>query len=140
MEAPGDTVGYTVYRIINYTNVCSVRCSFCSFCRGEGDKPRSRCLRRNPGEGARRNRKARIRYFSRAAWNQTIPLSYYEDAPGSLQRAEDDRPRFFPVELVRMSRNIQMPLPELLRRLKDAGLSPSPAPERKFSRTECGMR
>ena len=26
-----DTVSYTVFRVINYTNVCDIDCSFCSF-------------------------------------------------------------------------------------------------------------
>ena len=30
---PGNKVGYTAFRIVNYTNVCEVTCSFCSFCR-----------------------------------------------------------------------------------------------------------
>ena len=30
---PGNRVGYTAFRIVNYTNVCEVTCSFCSFCR-----------------------------------------------------------------------------------------------------------
>ena len=30
---PGNKVGYTTFRIINYTNVCEITCSFCSFCR-----------------------------------------------------------------------------------------------------------
>ena len=37
-KLPGKRVGYTVYRIINYTNVCSVNCSFCSFARKAGER------------------------------------------------------------------------------------------------------
>ena len=32
-KLPGNRVGYTAFRIVNYTNVCEVTCSFCSFCR-----------------------------------------------------------------------------------------------------------
>ena len=30
-KLPGNRVGYTAFRIVNYTNVCEVTCSFCSF-------------------------------------------------------------------------------------------------------------
>jgi len=33
---PGDTVTYVIGRILNYTNVCWVRCSFCAFYREPG--------------------------------------------------------------------------------------------------------
>lgn len=36
-RVPGDTVSYIVGRILNYTNVCWVRCKFCAFYRVPGD-------------------------------------------------------------------------------------------------------
>jgi cyclic dehypoxanthinyl futalosine synthase len=36
-KAPADTVTYVIGRILNYTNVCWVRCKFCAFYRTPGD-------------------------------------------------------------------------------------------------------
>ena len=127
-KLPGDTVGYTVYRIINYTNVCSVRCSFCSFCRGEGDKAAfTMSLGEIRAKALDAKSKGADQIFLQGGVNQTIPLSYYEDALRLITKELKMTVRgFSPVELVRMSETFKMPLPELLRRLKDAGLSSVP--------------
>lgn len=127
-KLPGDTVGYTVYRIINYTNVCSVRCSFCSFCRGEGDKAAfTMSLDEIRAKALDAKSKGADQIFLQGGVNQTIPLSYYEDALRLITKELKMTVRgFSPVELVRMSETFKMPLPELLRRLKDAGLSSVP--------------
>ena len=39
---PGNRVGYTAFRIVNYTNVCEVTCSFCSFA-GRRIAPKHTC-------------------------------------------------------------------------------------------------
>ena len=41
-RAVGDTVAYVVNRNINYTNVCSYRCAFCAFSKGEVGRPSAR--------------------------------------------------------------------------------------------------
>lgn len=127
-KLPGNTVGYTVYRIINYTNVCSVRCSFCSFCRGEGDKSAfTMPLDEIRAKALDAKAKGADQIFLQGGVNPTIPLSYYENALRLITNELKMTVRgFSPVELVRMSGTFKMPLPELLRRLKDAGLSSVP--------------
>ena len=58
-NANGDTVTYVVNRNINYTNVCTYKCSFCAFSKGKVDKAlRERPYDLSHEEIARRCREA----------------------------------------------------------------------------------
>ena len=125
---PGNKVGYTAFRIINYTNICSVRCSFCSFCRFEDSKDAYVLsldeIRKKTQEA---KNKGVNQIFLQGGVNKNIPLSYYTDVLNMLTKEEKVRVRgFSPVELKRMAENFHIPLEELLDILKDAGLSSVP--------------
>lgn len=125
---PENKVGYTAYRIINYTNVCSVTCSFCSFCKPINssyayvlslDEIRQKTL----------DAKARgaNQIFLQGGVNENIPLEYYVDVLKMLTSELGVTVRgFSPVELVRIAENSKMSLSELLDILKRAGLSSVP--------------
>ena len=125
---PGNRVGYTAFRIVNYTNVCEVTCSFCSFCRPAHSKEAYVLsldeIRRKTLEA---KAKGADQIFLQGGVNKEIPLSYYTDVLKMLTQEMGVKVRgFSPVELVRIAEFNNMPLDELLDVLKEAGLSSVP--------------
>ena len=125
---PGNRVGYTAFRIVNYTNVCDVTCSFCSFCRPAHSKEAYVLsldeIRRKTLEA---KAKGADQIFLQGGVNKEIPLSYYTDVLKMLTQEMGVKVRgFSPVELVRIAEFNNMPLDELLDVLKEAGLSSVP--------------
>ncbi len=127
-KLPGNRVGYTVYRIVNYTNICSVRCSFCSFCRYEESAdayvlPVS-IIREKALEAKARGAD---QIFLQGGVNVRIPLDYYVDVLRMLTRELQMSVRgFSPVELVRIAETHNLSLDKLLDLFKEAGLSSVP--------------
>ena len=125
---PGNRVGYTAFRIVNYTNVCEVTCSFCSFCR-PAHSPEAYVLSLDEIRQKTIEAKAKgaDQIFLQGGVNREIPLSYYTDVLRMLTREMGVKVRgFSPVELVRIAEFNNMPLDKLLDVLKDAGLSSVP--------------
>ena len=125
---PGNRVGYTAFRIVNYTNVCEVTCSFCSFCR-PAHSPEAYVLSLDEIRQKTLEAKAKgaDQIFLQGGVNREIPLSYYTDVLRMLTREMGVKVRgFSPVELVRIAESNNMPLDELLDILKEAGLSSVP--------------
>ena len=125
---PGNRVGYTAFRIVNYTNVCEVTCSFCSFCR-PAHSPEAYVL--SLDEIRRKTLEAKAKgadqIFLQGGVNKEIPLSYYTDVLNMLTRELGVKVRgFSPVELVRIAESNNITLDELLDVLKEAGLSSVP--------------
>ena len=127
-KLPGNRVGYTAFRIVNYTNVCEVTCSFCSFCR-PAHSPEAYVLSLDEIRQKTLEAKAKgtDQIFLQGGVNREIPLSYYTDVLKMLTREMGVKVRgFSPVELVRIAESNSMPLDELLDTLKEAGLSSVP--------------
>ena len=125
---PGNRVGYTAFRIVNYTNVCEVTCSFCSFCR-PAHSPEAYVLSLDEIRQKTIEAKAKgaDQIFLQGGVNRDIPLSYYTDVLKMLTREMGVKVRgFSPVELVRIAEFNNISLDELLGTLKDAGLSSVP--------------
>lgn len=125
---PGNKVGYTAFRIINYTNVCEITCSFCSFCR-PAHSPEAYVL--NLDEIRQKTLEAKARgadqIFLQGGVNQSLPLSYYTDILKMLTQEMGMKVRgFSPVELVRIAVFNRISLDELLDIFKAAGLSSVP--------------
>ncbi len=125
---PGNKVGYTAFRIINYTNVCEITCSFCSFCRPT-HSPEAYVL--NLDEIRKKTLEAKAKgadqIFLQGGVNKDIPLSYYTDVLKMLTQELGVKVRgFSPVELVRIAEFNGISLDELLDILKAAGLSSVP--------------
>ena len=125
---PENKVGYTAFRIVNYTNVCEITCSFCSFCRPAHsadayvlslDEIRQKTLEAKA--------KGADQIFLQGGVNRDIPLDYYTDVLKMLTQELGVKVRgFSPVELVRIAEFNRMDLDELLDTLKEAGLSSVP--------------
>ena len=125
---PGNKVGYTAFRIVNYTNVCEVTCSFCSFCR-PAKSPEAYVLSLDEIRQKTLEAKAKgaDQIFLQGGVNREIPLSYYTDVLKMLTRELGVEVRgFSPVELVRIAEFNNMELGDLLDTLKEAGLSSVP--------------
>lgn len=125
---PGNRVGYTAFRIVNYTNVCEVTCSFCSFCR-PAKSPEAYVLSLDEIRQKTIEAKAKgaDQIFLQGGVNKDIPLSYYTDVLKMLTREMGVTVRgFSPVELVRIAEFNNMPLESLLDIFKEAGLSSVP--------------
>ena len=125
---PGNRVGYTAFRIVNYTNVCEVTCSFCSFCR-PAHSPEAYVLSLDEIRQKTIEAKAKgaDQIFLQGGVNRDIPLSYYTDVLKMLTREMGVKVRgFSPVELVRIAEFNNMELDRLLDILKEAGLSSVP--------------
>lgn len=125
---PGNKVGYTAFRIVNYTNVCEVTCSFCSFCRPK-QSPEAYVLSLDEIRQKTIEAKAKgaNQIFLQGGVNKEIPLSYYVDVLKMLTQEMGVTVRgFSPVELVRIAEFNNISLDELLDIFKDAGLSSVP--------------
>ena len=125
---PEGKVGYTAFRIVNYTNVCEITCSFCSFCR-PAHSPEAYVL--NLDEIRQKTLEAKAKgadqIFLQGGVNKDIPLSYYTDVLKMLTQELGVKVRgFSPVELVRIAVFNGITLDELLDILKEAGLSSVP--------------
>ncbi len=125
---PGKRVGYTVYRIVNYTNVCSIGCDFCAFSR-KADERGAYTLSlekiRQKAEEAKRLGADQI--FLQGGVNESLPISYYTDVLKMLTRELGMSVRgFSPVELVHIANAHRLSLDGLLGILKEAGLSSVP--------------
>lgn len=125
---PGNKVGYTAFRIVNYTNVCEITCSFCSFCRpahsSEAYVLSLDEIRQKTNEA---KAKGADQIFLQGGVNKDIPLNYYVDVLKMLTRELGVKVRgFSPVELKRIAEFNNMTLDELLDILKEAGLSSVP--------------
>jgi cyclic dehypoxanthinyl futalosine synthase len=123
-------VTYTMFRIVNYTTVCSVDCSFCSFHEMPGS-PSGTAL--SVEDILQKMREAVAlgadQLFLQGGVNPDIPFDYYlrvlrsvkkTFGPGIHIRA------FSPVEILHMERQTGMPLRTLIRELKYAGVDSVP--------------
>ena len=125
---PGNKVGYTAFRIVNYTNVCEVTCSFCSFCR-PFQSPEAYVLSLDEirQKTIEAKTKGADQIFLQGGVNKDIPLSYYTDVLKMLTQEMGVTVRgFSPVELVRIAEFNHMELDQLLDIFKEAGLSSVP--------------
>jgi cyclic dehypoxanthinyl futalosine synthase len=123
-------VSYTMFRIINYTNYCKVKCSFCSFHKPEESESAKVLsieeildkMRRAAAIGA-------DQMFFQGGINPNIPFDYYLDVLHAVKSTLGKHIHiraFSPVELMEMQRQTQLPLREVVRKLKRAGMDSVP--------------
>src|SRR5436190_10558612 len=126
---PEGHVTYIIDRNVNYTNICVAKCNFCAFYREVGSsegyvlgfEELFRKIDETIAVGG-------VQLLLQGGHNPDLPLSWYED----LFRAVKQRyPEFklhalSPPEVIHLSRLSQLPVPEIIRRLVDAGLDSIP--------------
>lgn len=124
------SVSYTMFRIVNYTSICRVKCAFCSFYHG-GDRDDGYVLA--PGDIVARMREAvslgANQLFLQGGVNPDLDFDYYLEVLRTVKKelGPDIHIRAFsPVELLEMERGTGRSLNALLGELKDAGLDSVP--------------
>jgi 7,8-didemethyl-8-hydroxy-5-deazariboflavin synthase CofH subunit/7,8-didemethyl-8-hydroxy-5-deazariboflavin synthase CofG subunit len=131
--AVGDTVTYVVNRNINYTNVCTYRCTFCGFSKG----PLSLNLRGKPyllslDDVAERAAEAAARGATEVCLQGGIHPSFdgdfYVDVTRAVKAAVPDMHvhGFTALEVTEGARRLDESLASYLTRLKEAGLGSLP--------------
>ncbi len=122
-------VSYTVFQIINYTDICNIDCTFCSF-QHKPDSGQGYVLTAeqilDKAKSAREKDCRQL--FIQGGVNPGISFDYYLDI---LQRLKEYDPSlhirgFSPVEVLAMSRQTGKSLSGVLLELKDAGLDSFP--------------
>jgi FO synthase len=132
-KASGDVVRYVVNRNINYTNVCSYKCSFCAFSKGKAhDSLRGKPYDLDLGEVARRAREAWERGATEVCMQGGINPRYTGATYLELLRAvKDEVPdmhvhAFSPLEVSQGAATLDIPVHRFLEMLRDAGLGSLP--------------
>ncbi len=126
---PENVVTYVVDTTINYTNVCNVHCTFCAFFRPEKHKEG---YTMSHDEVLSRARHAAdmgaTQIMIQGGVNPDLPLSWFESL---FERVARELPNvdihsLSVSEVVGLSKVEQLPVPEVLRRLKAAGMKSLP--------------
>jgi FO synthase len=129
----GDTVRYVVNRNINYTNICSYRCTFCAFSKGKTHE----ALRGAPYDLAleeivRRASEAWERGATEVCLQGGIHPDYSGETYLAICRAikatvpDMHIHAFSPLEVTQGAATLGLPIRSFLAKLEDAGLSTLP--------------
>jgi FO synthase len=128
-----DRVTYVVNRNINYTNICSFRCTFCAFSKGKlAQNLRGRPYDLALDEIARRSSEAWARGATEVCLQGGIHPDYTGETYLSVCRAIKEAVRdihihaFSPLEIWQGAASLKLPVADFLSRLKDAGLGTLP--------------
>ncbi len=124
----GETASYSVFRIINYTNVCSISCTFCSF---KCDENESSAYVLNEADLFAKIdhgvEKGANQVFLQGGVHPSLPLSYYTNLLQAIKSKYGFHIRAFsPVELKHMAKLNRMTITKLIGILKQAGLDSVP--------------
>src|SRR6187455_2635092 len=126
---PSRTVTYIIDRNVNYTNLCVARCNFCAFYRSVGSADGYVLgFEEILGKIQETIDLGGNQLLLQGGHNPDLPIAWYED----LFRAVKSRyPEFklhalSPPEVLHISRLNQVPVPEVIARLIDAGLDSIP--------------
>jgi cyclic dehypoxanthinyl futalosine synthase len=128
-KVPGGTVTYIIGRILNYTNVCWVRCKFCAFYRvpnhPDGYLLTDEEILRKVGDTVD---KGGVEILFQGGLNPKLKIDYYESI---FRRIKDSYPGVIlhalsPAEIIYIAHISKLTLRDTLVRLKEAGLHSIP--------------
>jgi cyclic dehypoxanthinyl futalosine synthase len=126
---PGDYRTYVIDRNINYTNVCTAKCTFCAFRRDHEDEDSYTLSYETIGEKIRELVAiGGTQILMQGGMNDRLPIEWYEDL---LRYIKTNFPgvhihAFSPPEFVEFERFFNMDVRDVIRRLKAAGLDTIP--------------
>jgi len=132
-ETCGDDVTYVVNRNINYTNLCTYKCTFCAFSKGKTDEDlRGAPYVLNMAEVSRRTEEAWRRGATEVCLQGGIHPAFtgqtYLDVLHAVKEAAPDIHvhAFSPLEVTQGARTLGLSLEAFLKQLKSAGLGTLP--------------
>jgi cyclic dehypoxanthinyl futalosine synthase len=120
---------YVIDRNINYTNVCTAKCTFCAFRRDHEDSDSYTLNHEQIGEKIRELISiGGTQILMQGGMNDALPIEYYEDL---LRYIKTNFPTihihaFSPPEFIEFERFFGMDVRDIIRRFKAAGLSTIP--------------
>lgn len=126
---PEDYRTYVIDRNVNYTNVCTAKCTFCAFRRDHEDEDSYTLSFGQIGEKIRELVAINgTQILMQGGMNDRLPLEWYEDL---LRYIKSNFPTihihaFSPPEFVEFERFFGMDVREIIRRLHKAGLDTIP--------------
>jgi cyclic dehypoxanthinyl futalosine synthase len=126
---PEDYRTYVIDRNINYTNVCTAKCTFCAFRRDHEDEDAYTLSFDTIGQKIRELVSiGGTQILMQGGMNDRLPIEWYEDL---LRYIKSNFPTvhvhaFSPPEFVEFERFFNMDVREVIRRLKAAGLDTIP--------------
>jgi cyclic dehypoxanthinyl futalosine synthase len=128
-KVPGDTVTYIIGRILNYTNVCWVRCKFCAFYRTpgheEGYTHSDEEILAKVGDTVD---KGGVEILFQGGLNPKLKVEYYEDIFAKIKARYPQviLHALSPAEIIYIAHISKLTLEQTLVRLKAAGLHSIP--------------
>ena len=126
---PNRVVTYIIDRNINYTNICNVYCTFCAFMRNEDDADAYVLTPEQVGEKIKELVAiGGVQVLMQGGHHPKLDIDYYLDL---LQHIRRNFPQvnihgFSPPEFNHFAEVFNMPLEEVIRRFKEAGLGSIP--------------
>ena len=126
---PEDYRTYVIDRNINYTNVCTAKCTFCAFRRDHEDADSYTLTYEQIGEKIKELIAIRgTQILMQGGMNDRLPIEWYEDL---LRYIKQNFPTvhihaFSPPEFIEFERFFNMDVREVIRRFKAAGLDTIP--------------
>src|SRR5213075_2490315 len=126
---PVDYRTYVIDRNINYTNVCTAKCTFCAFRRDHEDADSYTLSNDQIGDKIRELVSiGGTQILMQGGMNDALPIEYYEEL---LRYIKSNFPTvhihaFSPPEFVEFERFFNMDVRDVIRRLKAAGLDTIP--------------
>ena len=125
---PGDAVTYIIDRNINYTNVCVADCQFCAFYRRPKDAGGYVLSYEQIGEKIDECKAiGGVQILLQGGHNPYIPFEWYLELMRYIKRHHPIHIHgFSPSEVVFFSERFRIPVPEVVRQLREAGLDSIP--------------
>lgn len=126
---PEDTRTYVIDRNINYTNICTAKCTFCAFRRDHEDEDSYTLDNRQIGDKIRELTSiGGTQILMQGGMNDRLPIEYYENL---LRYIKTTFPTlhihaFSPPEFVEFERFFNLDARDIIRRFKAAGLDTIP--------------
>src|SRR5258708_947553 len=127
---PEDYRTYVIDRNINYTNVCTAKCTFCAFRRDHEDSDSYTLSYEKIGEKIRELIAINgTQILMQGGMNDALPIEWYEDL---LRFIKTNFPTvhihaFSPPEFIEFERFFNLDVLQVIRRFKAAGLATIPA-------------
>ena len=122
---PGNHVTYMIDRNVNYTNVCTINCQFCSFYRPPGhEETYTQTYEQISARFTELEEVDGVRVLMQGGVNPELPLDWYTDLIRFLRKKHPSIALdcFSPIEIEGIAEVCGLSTIEVLKSLKDAGM------------------